>query len=163
MIPFRTVLIALTIGSATVAIAQVNPPTAGDDHGQGAGSEWRGRFEARRAERARALHEVLGIQPAQEAAFNAFIATMARPHGDAGQDGDPRERQDDPAATTTPQRLEAMRARMDAHITRVKKRFARRSAATLALYQVLDDRQRRIMNALPRLGDAHGGGWRGRG
>ena len=65
-------------------------------------------MEARRAEHAKALHDILGIQPSQEAAFTAFNAAMTPPERDHDKNrgdrarGGPGEQDDRGMAMTTP-------------------------------------------------------------
>jgi hypothetical protein len=117
--------------------------------------------EARRAEHAKALHDVLGIQPGQEAAFAAFTASMRPPEGphDGDYRGDGRRGPPDESrvSLTTPQRLDRMKAEMDRRVAAMRDAFDRRDQATRALYASLDPRQRAAMDALPEL-TGHGDG-----
>ena len=113
-------------------------------------------------ERAKALHDVLGIQPAQESAFAAFTTTMRPPEGrrDGGPGPDGRDRFADAGsrmAMTTPQRLDRMKAEMDRQFSAMREAFDRHAEATKALYAALDPHQRAVMDALPELTGHHGG------
>ncbi len=123
------------------------------------------RMEARRANRLKALHDVLAIRPDQEGAFQAFAAATHPPEQPAGQP--PRAMGANRAALanlTTPERLDRMAQRMQERTARHQEAFARRASATKALYAALSPEQRRAMDALPipRGGDGGKRGGRGK-
>lgn len=118
--------------------------------------------EVRRAEHLKAFHDVLGIQPGQEAAFGAFAAAMRPPEGrDEDRRDGPGEHADRQASMTTPERLDRMKARMDRKFAEMREAFDRRAQATKALYASLDPHQRAVMDALPELMGHQGGGGMG--
>ncbi len=130
-------------------------------------AQMQARMEAKRAERTKALHDALNIQPNQESAFSAYAAAMKPnrgPGGWRGRDGKMGDDRATMAAMTTPQRLDFMAQKMDERMARMKDDFARREAATKTLYAQLNPDQKRTMDALPALrgGDGRHGGW-GRG
>jgi hypothetical protein len=145
------------------------PPHAWGPHGQhtpGASPKaWAGqdRWAKREAERATALHNILGIRPDQETAFQAY-ALPAHPAPSGGPGGQGWRRPDGqragaeaPTPMTAPERAEAMLRRFDDHIARMRERLARRAAAVKTLYAALTPDQRRVFDALPEL-KGHGGG-----
>ena len=121
--------------------------------------------EARRAEHIKFLHDALTIRPDQEAAFQAFAATLGH-HGDhkggmhhgmghgMGAGGDraqagaaPRE------SLTTPERLDRMQKRMaerQAH-------FQQHADAVKAFYAALSPEQQHTFDALMKMHGRHGG------
>ena len=124
---------------AAVAVAQDAPAPA-----QRPGvAKFQERTEARQAERARALHDVLGIRPNQEAAVQAFQAAMRPERRDHGQPPAP--------AATTPERLDRMAARMAER----QQAFQRRAEAIKRFYAQLTPEQQKSFDALQTLG--HGG------
>jgi hypothetical protein len=154
-------LIAVLAG-ASAASAQQPPPSPGMQHRGWDPAQMRARTEARRAERLKALHDVLGIRPDQEGAFQAFAASTHRPERPVGQaqhspDGDRAAM----ANMTTPERLDRMAQRMQERTARRQEAFARKAAAIKALYAALGPDQRRTLDALPMLRGHKGrrGGW----
>ncbi len=146
--------IALGFAAAGAVVAQDQgpPPAQG---GSDAHHGWRGdpaamkqRMEERRAEHAKVLHDALSIRPDQEAAFQAFIASMG--HGEhqhrMGEHRQPGE------TLTTPERLDRMSQRMGER----QAAFQRRADATKAFYAVLSPEQRRTFDALGAM-HGHGG------
>jgi Spy/CpxP family protein refolding chaperone len=158
MRPSRVVLLSLALSAVSgVALAQPAPPPPGGpgaERGHWDPAKMREHREARHAERDKALHDVLGIQPTQEAAFTAFTSAMKPPEWrhEGGRDGAAP-----PMAMTTPERLDRMKAEMDKRFAAMREAFDRRAEATRALYAVLDPRQRAAMDALPEL-TGHPGG-----
>jgi periplasmic protein CpxP/Spy len=100
-----------------------------------------------------ALHDILGVRPDQEAAFQAMFATM--PHMDDGDDmhGGP----DGAERMTAPERLDRMTARMSEHLAS----FQRHADAVRRFYAVLSPQQQRAFDALQ--GMMMGGGHHGMG
>ena len=115
------------------------------------------RMHERQAERAKALHDVLGIKADQEGAFQAFQASMTPQRTE--RKGPGAERGQGPGAKaeaprTTPERLDRQLARMD----EMQKRMVTRVTAIKTFYAALTPEQRRTFDALPMLG---GGGMMG--
>lgn len=109
---------------------------------------------AKRAEmRAERLRTVLQLTPAQEPALKAYVASMQPP---AGVREGRRAHRSQVAAMTTPQRLEAMRKRMDER----RARFDQRAQATLKFYGQLTPAQQKAFDAM---GPNRGGHMRGKG
>ena len=145
---------ALCLGVGSVSLAQDRPPPSpgAAQHGPGmagmSGMDRGKMMESRRAQREKTLHDVLNIKPDQEAAFHAYVAATApppRPADGAGRPG--RGPGPEGAATTTPQRLDQMAARMADRQTR----FQQVAAATKTFYAALNADQRRAFDALPMM------------
>ena len=164
----RVLLLSLVLaaGASATALAQdaahVRGPGAPPaDQGPWDPARMREHEEARHAERTKALHEVLSIQPSQETAFSAFVAAMSPPRGDRdGEHGTTGDQADRGGAMTTPERLDRMKARMDRNFAAMRAAFDRRAQATRTLYAALDTHQRTVMDVLPML-SGHGGGEHG--
>ena len=166
-VSISAILLPLIAGAADAQ--DVSPGRAGppSDHGRWDPAAMRRREDARHAEHAKALHDVLGIQPSQEAAFAAFTASMTPPeHGPGnGFGGEPGGRASGgagmqpraAAAMTTPERLDRIKAEMDRRFTAIREHFDRRAQAAKALYAALDPHQRTVMDALPELSGHEGG------
>jgi periplasmic protein CpxP/Spy len=158
------------LAAAPVVQAQDAPPGPAPMAGKGWDpAQMQARMEARRAARTKALHDALNIQPGQESAFTAYADAMKPSRGPGGPGGwrggpDGKMAQDRAAmaAMTTPQRLDFMAQKMDQRMAQMKADFAKRDAATKALYAQLSPDQKRTMDALPMLRDGGGHGW-GRG
>lgn len=147
-------------GMATASLAQQPPlpanamPGHGDKAGRHDGMRHADPVEhaARRAEH---LRTVLQLRPDQEAALKAFLGDHQPP---AGERGKFRERRGEMAKMTTPQRLDAQKARMAEH----QARFEQHAAATKRFYAQLSPAQQKTFDALgPRGGRGmrgHGGG-----
>lgn len=135
---------AICVSSASFAqesapAAPSAPPSAEAMH-----QHWAERMQAHQAARAKALHDILNIQPGQEDAFKAFLAAMRPEHRDGmgpGQHPDDQQM----AALTTPQRLDRMAARMAAR----QAEFQHRAEAIKAFYATLTPDQQRAFDALP--------------
>jgi hypothetical protein len=109
------------------------------------------RFEARRAQRAQLLHDALGLRPDQDAAWQAFLADMRPPEGEAGRHE--RHREPGAAPSTTPERLDRMAQRMSER----QARFQHHAEAVKRFYASLDARQQKTFDALMALrGGEHG-------
>lgn len=156
------VLASLAALSAAVCVSSVSfaqdappaggppPPGAADMH-----QHWAERMQAHEAERAKALHDILNIQPGQEDAFKAFLAAMKPNHPPGERPGmGPGEHRDgqDVAGLTTPQRLDREAARMAAH----QAEFQHRADAIRAFYAALTPEQQRAFDALPHEHGGHG-------
>jgi protein CpxP len=156
-----SIMVSSICGVALAQQAGPAPDGPSRDHGRWDPAKMREHEEARHAERDKALHEVLGIQPAQEAAFAAFTGAMKPPEWrrDGGPDADARRGGADEAGMTmtTPQRLDRMKAEMDQRFAAMREALDKRIEATKALYAVLDPRQRAVMDALPELTGRGGG------
>lgn len=139
--------VLLTGVMASASMAQQPPPPAK----QGGGPEGRrpdpAAMAARRAEHLRAA---LQLRPDQEPALKAFLDASKR---DERPDRMNREQL---SAMTTPQRLDAARARMTERLAR----FDQRAAATKRFYAQLTPTQQKAFDALQPRGmgmDGHGG------
>ena len=98
----------------------------------------------------RALHDILNIRPSQEAAFQAFIASM-KPLGPGERHDVDRPRE--MAGVTTPQRLDKMAARIAEH----QARFQRHAAAVKTFYAALSPEQQKAFDALGAMHRMPGG------
>ena len=146
--------VLLTSLMAGASLAQQPPPAAAPGQPRDGRGEWRRPDpEAMAARRADHLRAALQLRPDQEPALNAFLAASqpaARPTpGDRGA----------MAGMTTPQRLDAQRARMTERLAR----FDQRAAATKKFYAQLSPAQQKAFDTLaPRgpgkgMGGRHGG------
>jgi hypothetical protein len=116
----------------------------------------------------KAIHDILGITPDQEAAFQAYASALhpqrPSPGGTApGPAESDRPDQKAMAAMTTPERLDLMAKRMDAREARMRAHFARVAEATKTFYASLSPEQKRIMDSLPELVHGEGHGWEHKG
>jgi hypothetical protein len=147
---------ALVVSSASFA----QEPPAGAPPAPGAMREhWAQHMQERAEARARALHDVLGVRPDQEGAFQAFVASMRPPERQEGA-GRGMDHQATAEQLTTPERLDRMAARMAKH----QADFQRKADAVRRFYAVLSPEQRRAFDALHGLmgGERHGPGDHGR-
>lgn len=155
-------LCAVLASAAAVQAQESAAPAAPPAHRGWDPTQFRARVEARRAERLKALHDVLAIRPDQESAFQTFASALRAPGGQPG-----RKPQDRAALTnlTTPERLDRMAQRMQERTARHQARFAQRATATKAFYATLDPTQQKAFDALSLLrgGDHHGRWGHGRG
>lgn len=159
-------LAALSMGAAALgAHAQTQAPDGANQgrYGHAVSQEQRAAFKAKRAEfqakRVAQLHDELKITPAQENAWNAFVASMKPQARGARPD---RAAQ---AGLSAPQRLAQ-------HIERQKQRTAmmeQRLGAVNSFYAVLTPEQKKTFDdkaaRLQGHGGKHGGrgGWQHRG
>lgn len=159
-------LAALSMGAAALgAHAQTQTPDGASQgrYGHAVSQEQRAAFKAKRAEfqakRVAQLHDELKITPAQENAWNAFVASMKPQARGARPD---RAAQ---AGLSAPQRLAQ-------HIERQKQRTAmmeQRLGAVNSFYAVLTPEQKKTFDdkaaRLQGHGGKHGGrgGWQHRG
>ena len=149
--PFRA-LIGLAAGAvlltsaATAAAQDHRPPPPG-----AAGEHWREHMKEHREAHIRALHDLLQIRPDQEAAFQAFVASMKPPEGADRHkmDGEHGEM----AHMTTPQKLDRMQARMAER----QAAFERRAAAVKTFYAALSPEQQRAFDAMAAMRHFDGG------
>jgi protein CpxP len=146
--------IGLGLSCATVGHAQDQRSPAGAHDG---GRQWdpaamKARFEARRQARAQLLHDALGLRPDQDGAWQAFLAEMRPPEGDASRHRHMHE--EGGAPLTTPERLDRMAQRMGER----QARFQHHAEAVKRFYTALDARQQKAFDAITALR----GGERGR-
>lgn len=138
----RPLLLLLASSAVIAGAAHAQPPEDGSDGGG------RTRFEARRAERARALHAALGLRADQEADWTAYQAALQPEPHDAA-----------PPPATAPERA-------DAAVTRAQGRLdseRRRAAAVKAFYARLTPAQRQAFDTAEPAGGRGGYGRRGEG
>jgi hypothetical protein len=154
---------AAVLGLTAVAHAQMQPPPPPAPGAQGEEmARMHEHMRMREEMRVKALHDVLAIRPDQEAAFQAFAASMHPEHGPgmAGRNepggGWRHEHEGDMAAMTAPERLEAMLKRFDERTARMRETLERHATAVRGLYAVLGPDQKRTLDALPML-IGHGG------
>lgn len=153
--------VILAAGVATASVAQQPPPAApmaghGDRGGHHGGMRHVDPAQ-RAAKRAEHLRAALQLRPEQEAALKAFVDSHQPP---AGMREKRRERRGEMAAMTTPQRLDAKRARMAEH----QARFEQRAAAIKRFYGQLSPAQQKAFDALHAgRGGRHHGRMGGRG
>ena len=143
--------VLLTSLMAGASLAQQPPPAAAPGQpGDGRGEWRRPDPQAMAARRADHLRAALQLRPDQEPALNAFLAASqpaARPTpGDRGA----------MAGMTTPQRLDAQRARMTERLAR----FDQRAAATKKFYAQLSPAQQKAFDTLAPHGPGKGMGGR---
>lgn len=136
---------------ASAVAAQQPPPAAAGQPRDGRGEWRRPDPEAMAARRAERLRAALQLRPDQEPALKAFL--------DTGRPAQRPARVDRAAMAnmTTPQRLDAQRARMTERLAR----FDQRIAATKRFYAQLSPAQQKAFDAMaPRRGmgkDGHRG------
>ena len=139
---------AALLSSATYAAAQEHPA-----QGLGAMAEkWKDHWQERAEAHARALHDILNIRPDQDAAFQAFVASMKPPLPGDHKDHDGGRAEF--ARLTTPQRLDRMAAMMAEH----QARFQHHAEAVKAFYAALSPEQQRAFDALQSMRGMGGGG-----
>jgi hypothetical protein len=151
--------VLLAGGFAGASLAQQPPRPA-----MAPGGPEGGRHEGRRADpaamaarRAERLRDVLQLRPEQEPALRSFLESNRPPGGMGGRRGDRQAM----AQMTTPQRLDAQRARLTERLAR----FDQRVAATKRFYAQLSPAQQRAFDAMQPRGRGKGGhgGMRGMG
>lgn len=148
----------LAAGLATASLAQTPPPAPrppAEGHMMG------GRMDMDPAERAakhaERLRTVLQLRPDQEPALQRLMSAM-KPPGDLREKM--RERHDEMARLTTPQRLDRMRA----HMAERQAAFDQRAAAIKTFYAGLSPSQQKAFDAMgPMHGGRMGGGHVGHG
>jgi hypothetical protein len=150
---------AAALSLAAGAFAQDRPPPGGPDGAAGArafGDHMKERFEARQAERIKALHDVLSIRTDQESAFQAFTSALHPAHDGKGPHGPGQDAQGGPPAmpATTPERLDRLVARQQEHQQRIEARVT----AIKTFYALLSPEQRHTFDSLVLLRDGEGRG-----
>lgn len=163
---FRTGLLALSLGAAAftgvAAQAQTNAPAApaahddrgdrGDHHGRRHGPSPE-QMAAFRAKRIAHMHDSLMITPAQETAWNRFVASMQpAPHPKADR-ADGKGERAAMAHLTAPQRMAKM-------IEMQKQRTAmleQRQGALSSFYAVLSPEQKKVFDERAGHMRGHGG------
>jgi protein CpxP len=164
-----TGLAALSLGGAMLgAQAQTQAPDAhpkaqlSKEERQAKRAEFAAKREQMRAQRVARLHEELKITPAQENAWNAFVASMKPARHDRAGHGDRSAW----ASLTAPQRAEKMLERHKARTAALEQRVA----ALNSFYSVLNPDQKKVFDEKTarmqsRFGKHQGmhGGWQRRG
>ncbi len=155
---------ALILAAPAVGSAQDAPPAPPTSVGPTGAHHWghgpmpQGRWSPE-GRHLKAIHDILGIKPDQEAAFQAYASAL---HPQTPAPGAPARDWPDHkalAAMTTPERLDLMSQRIDAREAKMHARFERVAAATKTFYAALTPEQKRIMDSLPELGHGEGHGW----
>jgi hypothetical protein len=166
-----TGLAALSLGGVMLgAQAQSQAP----EHGQKASltkeerqakhAEFAAKRAQKHAEHVAKLHDELKITPAQENAWNAFVASMKpAQHGQGGQHGDRAAW----AGLSAPQRAEKMLARQKQRTAAMEQRLAALNSFYSVLSpdqkKVFDDKAARMQSRFGRHGGGEHGGWQRRG
>ncbi|WP_332765090.1 Spy/CpxP family protein refolding chaperone [Phenylobacterium sp.] len=147
--------VILTAGLATASLAQQPPlpATAMPGHGGDHDGRHGGMRHADPAARAEHLRAALQLRPDQEAALKAFVDSHQPP---AGGREKRQERRGEMAGLTTPQKLDAQKARMAEH----QARFEQHAAATKRFYAQLSPAQQKAFDALHAGRGGHDGGGR---
>jgi protein CpxP len=144
--PLALAGVLLAGGFASTSLAQQPPRPAmapgGPDGGRQEGR--RANPEAMAARRAERLRDILQLRPEQEPALRAFLDARMPPGG-RGERGADRQAM---AQMTTPQRLEAQRARMTERLARLDQRIA----ATKRFYAQLSPAQQKAFDAIQSRG-----------
>ena len=128
------------VAALTVSVAAIAQPAA--DPANDRQSAFQQRMAERQQEMSRDLAILLDIKPSQQAALDAYMASMTPPAG-MRHAGDP----DGGAAETEPMRLD----RLSVMIQRRASMMQARIEATRRFYATLDARQQRLFDALMRL------------
>ncbi|MDE2355746.1 MAG: Spy/CpxP family protein refolding chaperone [Alphaproteobacteria bacterium] len=151
---FAAAALGLVLAGPALADAQAGPPDAPAADPTGADGM---ASHAGQAHGLKALHDILGVTPAQEAAFQAFAAAR-RSNREAlrAQHADLAAERAKLESMTTPERLDLMAQDMTARQAEQRARFTRIAEATKAFYAQLTPEQKRIMDALPDLRDGPG-------
>lgn len=164
-----TGLAALSLGGAMLgAQAQSQAPDAhpkahlSKEERQAKHAEFAAKRDQMRAQRVAKLHDELKITPAQENAWNAFVASMKPAHGGHGEHGDRAAW----AGLSAPQRAEKMLARQKERTAAMEQRVAALNSFYSVLSpdqkKVFDDKAARMQHRFGRHGGEHGG-WQHRG
>jgi hypothetical protein len=140
-----TGLAALSLGGAMIgAQAQTQAPDAhprahlSKEERQARHAEFAAKREQMRAQRVARLHDDLKITPAQENAWNAFVASMKPAHRADGQRGDRAAW----ASLSAPQRAEKLLERQKARTAAMEQRLA----ALNTFYSVLSADQKKVFD-----------------
>ena len=121
---------AFAAGASLAAAQDLPPPQAGHD----------ARMHDHMQAHIRGMHDILNIRPDQEAAWQAFTASMVPPpHPDMERHGEGHE-----LGKTTPQRLDEMAAKMAEH----QAAFQRHAEAVKRFYAVLSPQQQKAFDAM---------------
>jgi Spy/CpxP family protein refolding chaperone len=166
-----TGLAALSLGGAMLgaqAQAQNQAPDAhpkaqpSKEDRQARHAEFAAKREQMRAERVAKLHDELKITPAQENAWNAFVASMKHPQRADGQRGDHAAW----AGLSAPQRAAKMLERQKARTAAMEQRVAALNTFYSVLSadqkKVFDEKAARMQSRVGRHGGMHGG-WQRKG
>lgn len=137
--------LSLALGASAQAAPPAQPPSAAS------APSMRGEMGARHEQHAARLRAILQLRPDQEPALSSFMDAMAQLMTRKGsQEGVQQD------ASTTPRRLDAQRARLQARLSA----FDAYAEATRRFYGQLTPAQQRAFDALyPMMG----GGWHRRG
>jgi hypothetical protein len=140
-----TSLAALSLGGAMLgAQAQSQAPDAhpkahlSKEERQARHAEFAAKREQMHAQRVAKLHDELRITPAQESAWNGFVASMKRPQHAGGQHGDRAAW----AGLSAPQRAQKMIERQKARTAMMEQRLA----AMNSFYSVLSPDQKKVFD-----------------
>jgi Spy/CpxP family protein refolding chaperone len=163
-----TGLAALSLGGAMLgAQAQSQAPDAhpkahlSKEERQAKHAEFAAKRDQMHAQRVARLHDELKITPAQEGAWNGFVASMKRPQHADGQHGDRAAW----AGLSAPQRAEKMIELQKARIAVMEQRLA----ALNTFYSVLSPDQKKVFDDKAAQMQSHfgrhggHGGWQHRG
>jgi hypothetical protein len=164
-----TGLAALSLGGAMIgAQAQTQAPDAhpkaqlSKEERQAKRTEFAAKHEQMRAQRVAKLHDELKITPAQESAWNAFVASMKPAHRNGDQHSDRAAW----AGLSAPQRAEKMIERQKARTAVMEQRLAALNTFYSVLSadqkKVFDEKTARMQSRFGRHGGEHGG-WQHRG
>ena len=153
--------LAAALSFSALAIAQDAPPAPPVAHQGGDREPMRKPMQDHMAAHVKAFHDALNIRPDQEGAFHAVVAAM-HPHEDGADDDRMAGDHAAMAAMTTPERLDMMTRKMDAHMARMREHLQQVSGSIKTLYAALGPDQRRTFDALSLLmGHEHGMGGMG--
>jgi Spy/CpxP family protein refolding chaperone len=168
-----TGLAALSLGGAMLGAQAQSQTQAADAHPkaqlskqerQARHAEFAAKREQMHAQRVAKLHDELKITPAQENAWNAFVASMKPAQRDGQQHGDRAAM----AGLSAPQLAEKMIERQKARTAAMEQRLAALNSFYSVLSpdqkKVFDDKAARMQSRFGRHG-GHGehGGWQHRG
>jgi len=152
----RAMIVGLLAGSGILAASSFAMTAAGPEgksgcearHGQHIHAKW----EERRAEHLSELKGKLELKPEQEAAWSAF-ASASQP-GMRSMEGDRQAMHDELEKLNTPERLDRMLAKADAH----RARLAERAEVIKAFYTQLTPEQQSVFDAeaMPNRHREHG-------
>jgi protein CpxP len=157
-----TGLAALSLGGAMMGAQAQNHPRADgsgkpqltQEERQAKRAEFGAKREANRAERIARLHDELRITPAQENAWNSFVASM-KPAQRAGVEHGDRAAF---ASLPAPQRMEKMIAMQKARTAAMEQRLG----ALSSFYSVLSPEQKKVFDEKAAHMQGHRGGHGGR-
>ncbi len=143
------------LATAGVAVAQDLPPQPA--HAGGMPHEhMKEDMQAHRQAHIKAMHDMLQIRPDQEAAWQAFTASMTPPPHPDGKDHMAEHKA--MAGMTTPERLDAMAAEMSKHVAEHEAEFQRHIEAVKRFYAVLSPAQQKAFDAMAMTMMHHGMG-----